>query len=471
MMRPRSLRSRLTLSVVATVAGALVLTTLAFNLVLWNRLSASANNAAYARADAELAALAYTHGHLVERQLPDRVPLAGQAWVFVESQILEQPRVGASLERAAQQFASRPRRQVFRSLPRLHARLYLTPIILERHLSRVSVRQHVARKARAHIGDARAGVVVVAISMRTYETTRNIALVGSVAWALVLLVVVTVAARWTLGAALRPVAEMTAAADTWSATESDGRFGAGKPYDEISQLGATLNRLLDRIAASLRRERRFSAELSHELRTPLARITTEVDLALRRDRSPDEYRDALTGLRGDAHHLTRTLDTLVLAAQQESGALRGRANAQAVVSDTIGTCSALAEERNLTVILGPDEEALWLGVEPDVAAHILEPVLQNACRYGQSEISLSLSQTDSTVAIEIADDGPGVTADEAESIFFPGVRGSAAAAARNGGVGAGLGLSLARRLAEAAQGEVNVVPGPTGLFVISLPTS
>jgi signal transduction histidine kinase len=117
------------------------------------------------------------------------------------------------------------------------------------------------------------------------------------------------------------------------------------------------------------------------------------------------------------------------------------------------------------------EENLWLGLEPDVAAHILQPVLQNACGYGHTTVSLALSQTGSTVAIEIADDGPGVTAAEAEAIFRPGYRGTAATVASDGTTGAGLGLSLARRLAEAVQGEVSVVPGSTGLFVVSLPAS
>jgi signal transduction histidine kinase len=102
---------------------------------------------------------------------------------------------------------------------------------------------------------------------------------------------------------------------------------------------------------------------------------------------------------------------------------------------------------------------------------ILQPVLQNACRYGRARISVSLSRANNTVAIEVADDGRGVTAAEAESIFRPGIRGSAATDSDDGASGAGLGLSLARRLAEAAAGEVNVVPGPAGLFVVSLPAS
>ena len=83
---------------------------------------------------------------------------------------------------------------------------------------------------------------------------------------------------------------MTTQAASWSELELDDRFTVGEPYDELTELATTLNGLLDRIAASFRREQRFSAELSHELRTPLARVLAESELALRRERTPAEYR-------------------------------------------------------------------------------------------------------------------------------------------------------------------------------------
>ena len=74
--------------------------------------------------------------------------------------------------------------------------------------------------------------------------------------------------------------------EAWSEHDPGRRFAAGEPYDEISQLAAMLDGLLDRLAASLRREQRFSAEMSHELRTPLAKIRAEGELALRRGVTP-----------------------------------------------------------------------------------------------------------------------------------------------------------------------------------------
>src|SRR5947208_105991 len=108
---------------------------------------------------------------------------------------------------------------------------------------------------------------------------------------------------------------MTKQAAAWSERDLDRRFGLGEPHDELTQLAATLDNLLDRIAASLRHERRFSAELSHELRTPLARVIAEAELALRRTRDPGEYRRVLDVILTNARHIDRIIDTLLAAAR------------------------------------------------------------------------------------------------------------------------------------------------------------
>ena len=134
------------------------------------------------------------------------------------------------------------------------------------------------------------------------------------------LLVVAVAARWLLGAALRPVARMTRQAAEWSEHDLDRRFALGAPHDELTELAATLDSLLDRVAASLRHEQRFSAELSHELRTPLARDRRRGRArAPPRARSRTEYRARARVVLRNADQLARTIDALVAAAQHEAG--------------------------------------------------------------------------------------------------------------------------------------------------------
>src|SRR5207253_1177537 len=111
---------------------------------------------------------------------------------------------------------------------------------------------------------------------------------------------------------------------------------------------------------------------------------------------------------------------------------------------------------------------LRVGVERDLAARILQPVVENACRYADGQVRVSVARRGGRVVYVVEDDGPGVRDDEREAIFEPGTRGSAGRA--NGqGNGAGLGLALARRLARSASGEIEASANGGGRFVVTLP--
>src|SRR5207237_2051746 len=140
---------------------------------------------------------------------------------------------------------------------------------------------------------------------------------------------------------------------------------------------------LERLAAGLRREQRFSAELSHELRTPLARVIAEAEIALRERRHPDEYRETLTGVLRNAQEVSRTVDALVAAARHDSALTRGTADAYAVCEQTLDAVADLAAERQLELVNAPPVQPLRLGLDADLAERILQPVVENACRYGR----------------------------------------------------------------------------------------
>jgi two-component system, OmpR family, sensor kinase len=111
---------------------------------------------------------------------------------------------------------------------------------------------------------------------------------------------------------------------------------------------------------------------------------------------------------------------------------------------------------------------LRIGVDADLAERVLQPVVENACRYGRHQIRITIARLNGAVVYSVHDDGPRVAQDERESIFEPGNRGQAGR--RDGTAGAGLGLALARRLARAAAGEVEAMPdGSGGRFLIRLP--
>jgi len=266
-----------------------------------------------------------------------------------------------------------------------------------------------------------------------------------------------------LGRALEPVSRMTADAAAWRASDLDRRFALGEPYDELTRLAATLDDLLEQIAASLRHEQRFTAELSHELRTPLARISAETELMLRRERTPDEYRDALDSIQRSADTMARTVEALVAAAQQEAGLTRTTSDVRDVVSSAIGATRQNGALVDIGVSL-PDEP-VRVAVDGQLAERMLQPLLDNATRYGHV-VNVSVVRGNTVASIAIDDDGPGVAGDERDMIFEPGARGSASA----GHDGAGLGLALAQRLARSAGGAIVAEPNEGGgRFTLKLP--
>ena len=444
---PRALRTRLLLAVVIGVGIGLVAGTVGFNILISRSLSQDADEIIQARAAAERASLTIAKdGHIVPPELPAASTIDTRAWIFDGDRPIQSPPVGEELERAATSLAGGPVRSVEVAG---NVRMYALPVVAD--------------------SGRRVGTIVAGISLEPYDRTKVIALISSIALAAAVLAAVAFAAAAILRAALKPVARMTADAERWSERDLDERFDVGPPHDEISRLAATLDGLLDRLAAGMRRERRLTAEVSHELRTPLAQIQAEIDLALRREREPSEYRRALEEIRASAERIHATIETLLETARQDAHLPRGTGDAAQAAARVAGALSPLAEPRRIVVRVDPTIDGARAGVEQEVIERILHPIIENACRHGQGEVRVGVTTDNGDVAITVADDGPGVRAGDSERIFEPGVRGEPARP--SGGRGAGLGLPLARRLARAAGGDVHAAPGAGGRFTIRLPSA
>jgi two-component system, OmpR family, sensor kinase len=443
---PRSIRGRLFVTVVAAVGLALAAMIAGFNLLLQHNLSRNADQLGRTRAAAEIALVRTNNGRLVVAETADDATVDSNAWIFAGTRTLEAPRAGAALAANARALAARAPARI--DVAKSDTRLFAVPIISR---------------------GRRLGTVVAAVALAPYEQTARTALLASLALGGLLLLVVALAARWLLAASLRPVGQITRQAADWSERDLDRRFGLGDPYDEVSELAATLDRLLERLAAGLRREQRFSTELSHELRTPLARVIARAEVALRQQRRPSDYREALEDVLRNAQQVSRTVDALVAAARHDAALTRGTADAFAVSEQTLEAVAGLAAERQIDLVNTPPAQPLRLGLDADLAERILQPVVENACRYGRSRVRIRLERDSSRIVYFVEDDGPGVSPEERESIFEPGIRGEAGRAS-NGAGGAGLGLALARRLARSASGEIAVEAGREGgRFVVSLP--
>ena len=443
-------RDRLLLVVLATVAVALVVMTVVFNLALSTGLTSDADRRLYAMASDQSHNLVRLPNGQVSLPRPtgDIQELGSQIWVFALGYVVSAPTVDPAIAEAAKALDGEPVAR-FVDVPNHEVRLYGLPLYDQ---------------------GERIGTIVAGLSMTPYTRTQNLTLLASVAFTAVLLIIVAFAGRWVLNAAFRPVMKMTAEAEAWSTEDLDRRFEMGNPHDEVTQLAHTLDAMLDRLSASLRREQRFSAEVSHQLRTPVAKIKTEAELALRREREPAYYQAALGSVLHSADQMTRTVETLLAAAQEEGTLARGNAEVLQVLVDVVTSIGVLAEENNVEVRVQPPDRDLRVGVERDIAVQIIQPVVENACRFARAHVLLGAARNGKEVYFTVEDDGPGVSEEEEERIFEPGVRGSAAEDGRSTSRGAGLGLPLARRLARAASGDVEVRSGERGArFVVRLP--
>lgn len=437
--RPRSIRGRLLLATIVSVGIALILLVVAFNVLFARRLDANATDQARARATAALSTVDVTGGAISVHEALDAAAGDAPIWVFAGSRALEAPRT-SELSPAATRLASGSDQTVDAGEYRL-VRLPLAS------------------------GNDRIGSVVAAVSLEPYEQAQHTALIASVVLSILVLIVVAFVTKWILATALRPVSSMTASAREWSEHDLDRRFHLGPAHDELTELAETLDRLLDRNAAALLREQRLTAEISHELRTPLARIATQSELALRHDRRPDEYRTYLTTVRRNAGVMTRIIDTLLTAARTAAGTHGESASAAEIAQRAADAVAELADSNGVALVVDIADGDSLVAADVDLATRILHPLIDNACRYGKTQATITVARDGRDVVFTIEDDGDGVDAAELERIFLPGTRGSRAPAT----TGAGLGLSLARRLAESVGGTIEALPGSTGDFVVRIP--
>jgi signal transduction histidine kinase len=406
------------------VAGWLVVLTVVFNLVLARWLTADADAVLRDRAAAAAATVTVDRQHRLRiQESGGDEALDSGIWFYAGQRSVERPTGGGNVQAVADALAGRG--------PAYGTgagnRLFALPI--------------------THAG-SRAGTVVTALSLAPYRHTRKAALYGSIIIAALTLIGTYLALRLVAARALRPVGAMTDQAAAWSTSALSKRFGPEQRFDELRQLSATLNGLLDRLTASVRHEQRLSAELSHELRTPLSLIVAETDLLLARDHDPARVRAAHEQIHRTALAMNRILETLLSAGRAQIANATGTCRVAAAVADVL----AHAESRATRVIEIPDD--LSAGVEAALLERVLAPLADNAARFASTTLRITGRRTTDSVLITVTDDGPGVPPEHAEAIFQPGTQ-------LGGGDGAGLGLPLARRLARAAGGDVSFLGGAT----------
>jgi heavy metal sensor kinase len=270
---------------------------------------------------------------------------------------------------------------------------------------------------------------------------------------------------------LRPLTSMAAEAQAITAKTLDRRLTVPPATEELEQLAASFNRVLDRLGSALSTQRRFMADASHELRTPVSIMRTAADVTLSQPvRDEGEYREALSAVSQQSSRLTRLVDDMLVLARADGGGypmVVASVDMAALVHECVRELGARAEDKGITV--RTSLEPVTLKGDGALLRRMLSNLLGNALTYTPrgGSVDVSLAKAEDGVVLRVADTGPGIPPEDRERVFERFVRLDPA----RGAGGAGLGLAIARWVAEAHGGGVRIVSsGSDGsIFAANLP--
>jgi len=279
---------------------------------------------------------------------------------------------------------------------------------------------------------------------------------------------------------LSPVADMTARADRISESTLHDRLAVQNPADELGRLATTLNRLLDRLDLAFERQRRFIADASHELRTPLAILQGESEVALSNpSRTPEEYHESLSVLQHEARRLTRIVEDMFTLSRADAGQYpvnRRELYLDELVAECAHSVRTLAAAKSITFSVESSGELPFSGDE-SLLSRMLLNLLDNAIKYTPNggEVTVSARSTPAGPQITVANNGAGIPQEFHSRIFERFFRADQARTRANATAGsaggAGLGLSIARWIAEAHRGTLTLTRSDASgtVFTVTLP--
>jgi heavy metal sensor kinase len=254
--------------------------------------------------------------------------------------------------------------------------------------------------------------------------------------------------------ALTPIDKITNTAHRISTEALSARLNLPDHGDEVSRLARTFDAMLARIESGFARERQFTADASHELRTPLTAMQTILNFIREKQRSPQEYRQALDDLAEETDRLQALVEDLLQLARGERGLELNRETIDlaTLLNDVADSLRALAENKQLTLNCSLPPSLIISG-DMDLLIRLIVNLLDNAIKYTErGSITLSAEEKDAWALIKVADTGIGIPPEHLPHIFerFYTVESSRSSS------GTGLGLSIARQIVEAHGGRIEV---------------
>jgi heavy metal sensor kinase len=264
---------------------------------------------------------------------------------------------------------------------------------------------------------------------------------------------------------LAPVLVMSKQAHRIGAENLDERLPVVNPHDELGQLASTFKSLLSRLSSAFSLQRQFMADASHELRTPVSVIRTTTSVTLEKEpRHEEEYRGALVIIDEQVRRLTRIVEDMFRLARADAGSLTLQQRPfylDELLAEVVRAASVLGAPKEIIVKLPPLAESLCYGDEY-LLRQMISNLLDNAVKFTPrgGAVTLDVGRKNGSYMVSVTDTGPGIPREAQARVFERFFRlektNSTVGGANNTGAGAGLGLSIARSIAEAHGGSLSL---------------
>jgi heavy metal sensor kinase len=316
--------------------------------------------------------------------------------------------------------------------------------------------------------------VVVGQSLRDVQRAqRQLVILFAIANPVALLLA-SLGGLWLANKALSPVDRLTRAAERIGRGNLRERVEEPRSRDEIGRLAATFNQMISRLEQAFERERRFTADASHELKTPLAVLRGDIEVALRRERSPGEYQRVLESSLEETARLTKLTDDLLTLARSDADQSvleREEVRLDILAAEAREYISPLAQSARVALNFDPPDSPIVVEGDQKRLTQLLVNLLDNAIKYtpagGSARLSLSVKQ--GSAVIEVSDTGRGIPASALPHIFERFYRQTDPRDSRV--TGFGLGLAISKWIADAHGGSIEVESqeGKGSRFTVQLP--
>jgi len=273
---------------------------------------------------------------------------------------------------------------------------------------------------------------------------------------------------------LRPVRKIADEVNSISAQSLTHRIKSGNNEDEWNYLTKTLNDLLNRLQESFEIQRRFISSASHELSNPLTSISSQLEVALQRNRQAEDYRQVMQSVYQDVRHLSKLTQTLLEFASVSGNAGGIELNLIRIDEVLMRLPGEMTKAHKAYSVkfefdkLPETESSLLVFGNAELLFTAIKNIVSNACKYSQDHLAkVKLSIDQANIIIEVKDDGKGIPENELQNIFQPFYRTEDSRPI----IGFGLGLPLVNRIVKLHKGHIKVksVVGKGTTFLIQLP--